>query len=545
MKTSKNIIGRCLYVITACFLLASCNQSTTPEDHLPKECVVVAKTNTKRIAVKFLADKLSDFKLSDILGDKSMTDARPPADSLRHALNNPSEAGIDILADVYAVINAKKDTHDRDFGIVYFQLNDAEKFAQFLGEKMPKSYNFQFLDDKNNFHHGSLEGGKMIGWNENFAMLISPLSPEANTNTEAFFTELTALKSDDLVSKDENYQLFDDQSADIKIWMNGNKADFSRLHAKAGQGAVFLKSLENANYQHAYINFEAGKIMVDNKTFVDKDAQADWEKLLKTQQARSTVLNHFAEDQISGFISLKYNPRLITHLTEIFIQQSIGQNPAAGLIFAGAGITPEALTKMFKGDILIASTGMTDIKQEVITYEFDENFNRVPKTETRTTSIPEVLISMSAEDQIQKMLDTYRLAGVLQQESGAYVLAFSGMRFYAQYQEGNLLISNSLQAIERTQGEVSAHRLAKLASDYALSGYIHPKQIYQAVNTYSGGMKSTENQAITIQEILMHVDELKDGAVKSRIDILMDNSEENALVGLLKMLQKKQAEPAS
>jgi len=543
MNTKRIRMGQWLSLVCACLFLVSCDQGTAPEDHLPKESVTVIKTNTKRIAMKLVADKITDLTFSDIFGSPSTTEAHTPADSLRIVINNPSEVGLDLFGDLYFVVNSRKEAHDRDFGILYFQLSDTEKFSTFLNQKLPQSYNWQPLGDKNNFRYGSLEGGRIIGWNENFGMLILPLSSEANVNTEAFFIELISLNSENSVTQNPNYQIFEAQSADLKIWMNATEADFSRINAKAGQAGIFLKSLESADYQHAYINFEDGKTVINNQTYVDEKSRADWEKLLKTE-SRPTVLNYFPENKITSFLNLKYNPKLITHLTEIFIQQSISQNPASALIFTGAGITPERLAKMFKGDILIASTGVTEIEQESITYEYDENFNRIPKKTQEIVQVPEILISMSADKKIETMLDTYRLAGLLQQEGNAYALSISGMQFYARHLQNNLLISNSLKAIQAVEGNSAKHRLANLASDYALSGYLNPIQIHQVLK---GMTKATPPQALeqmTIKEILLHVKELKGEAVKSEVEILMQDEDENALVGLLKMLKTSSKNPS-
>ena len=161
-------------------------------------------------------------------------------------------------------------------------------------------------------------------------------------------------------------------------------------------------------------------------------------------------------DNLLGVYSMALNPEAYGNIvkeTMLTVMDGMPETMGLGRDLApllGVIIDEEAIYDFFKGDMVVALTGMNTFEKTVTTYEYDDDFNPIEKESTVESKIPEFTAMMTIGDKanMQRILNVGKKLGVME-NYGKYfqVIAPIGFDLFMAIENDILLISNDAQLI--------------------------------------------------------------------------------------------------
>ncbi len=161
-------------------------------------------------------------------------------------------------------------------------------------------------------------------------------------------------------------------------------------------------------------------------------------------------------DNLLGVYSMALNPEAYGNIvkeTMLSVMDGMPETMGLGRDLApllGVIIDEQAIYNFFKGDMVVAFTGINSFEKTVTTYEYDEDFNPIEKESTVESKIPEFTAMMTIGDRtnMQRILNIGKKMGVME-SYGKYfqVMAPIGFDLFMAIENDILLISNDAQLI--------------------------------------------------------------------------------------------------
>lgn len=501
----------------------SCSNPEQMQAHISKESTVVASVDSKRFATKILMDKFGNLSLSDLFSGGSDDDEQQAEkDSLAEALK-PQDLGIDFLTDIYA--SAQLEENTKLYAVVYVKLSDSKKLEDAIKNKLPFAYRPK-IQEKAGFQYGIISKKQsLIAWNESFCFIIISLNPESFVGLETYFDKIANLPKDQQILKDDNFLKIQEQTADVKVW-----AKMSSLYQKTGN---LFGSLEGLDYLHSLIDFEKGQLSIKSKIFTDPAKNANFAKMY-AKSNKFSVVNAIAEDQIIGVSSMRYDPSFI----KVFLEKNAGSMVQflPYLAFTGLGI--QEIPNLFKGDFFQVQMKSVEVTQEVISYEFDDNFNKVEKKTLTKEFAQQSIFGASCDQTMNKLFDNLAKGGLLSKKETYYTFGSGANSGYFGINDNFLLVSSNLQLLNAKP--TTSNYFGKMMAENPIFVHVDVQKLMK--DEFVTSQKNEKAQkAISLVERLEKAtligSEMKENI--ANIDFTLDlmNKNENALFEILAIIK--------
>ncbi|MFL5730195.1 MAG: DUF4836 family protein, partial [Cytophagaceae bacterium] len=337
-----------LIIISLVVFLFSCG--TKKEDlvsHIPREAGAVGIVDGASISTEIIADYISNFGFLE------------KNSSQIHVGNT----GVDFSSDLYLFSEGKNI-------ILIIPLNDAEKFSAFLRDSL-----IQMGEAKENDGYklaGSPEKRLLAGWKKDFAVLAHYPS-EASAPPLSALNRIMKLSKENSIHADTGFISFKNKKASVKLWW--------KTETVKGLGdpvSTFLT--ENFSGIQSFIRFESGKIILDQEFSLTDNSRKKFESNGYIFIPESS---YPAPDSLPFNLTLNYQGAFLrSFLNDTLLTKAEG----LGRLFE---LSLKNMENLLQGSIAMNYAGLSKRSNEVIRYEYDDNFNRVAVKSISYESFPE------------------------------------------------------------------------------------------------------------------------------------------------------------
>lgn len=457
--------------------------------------------------------------------------------------SNPSEYGIDLMDNSYFYITP---TEDGMFVNVLMKISDGQNFSSLIekfskGEaKVEKKGAYKTISDK--------EGG--LAWNDNVALItvftketeVAGVASNRKSIDPTIFVDRLMSGKEKSIATNAKFKKAIMKPADMRMWMDA--AYFQEL--SAAESGMGMNPMGNFMGGEGLIsmdmNFNKGAIILGTDYFSSGEA-ASLMRSMTNVRINPRMLKYIDKDFL-GYYSAGFNINQIVNL----VKQSMGpmfneDDIESGLNSMGLNWKKEELYNLFKGDVMVAVTGVKEVKRTVTDVDYDEDFNRIEKKRESTDPFPEFVMMMSYNDEgkLKELLDLGVEQSMVVKGKGNYVIELPTMseQLTLSMKSGVLFISND--------GELKGKRLKKgLKKKNRLTGE-HLNRINSKATAFYFDMDKTldafesvlptDKESVmvidglrkNIESIIMTADRGKGDTFKSSFEIHMPNKKANSL----------------
>ena len=254
-------------------------------------------------------------------------------------------------------------------------------------------------------------------------------------------------------------------------------------------------------------------------------------------------------DNLLGVYSMALNPEAYGNIvkeTMLTVMDGMPETMGLGRDLApllGVIIDEEAIYDFFKGDMVVALTGMNTFEKTVTTYEYDDDFNPIEKESTVESKIPEFTAMMTIGDKanMQRILNVGKKLGVME-NYGKYfqVIAPIGFDLFMAIENDILLISNDAQLITHNLSTGYANKVGgqewKNIKKNSMHLYWNLPQTLNMASEFGlpVGEEAVNMSRESIKEITWNSPRKQGSNVASTMKMSFINEKENSLKLILK-----------
>lgn len=356
-------------------------------------------------------------------------EAQKKADTLaKSLLSNPENSGIDTKGSLVFFINRNAVN-----GYVAFEgkLTDAAKFTSFIQQidngkiKVEKDgdYNFAtnadgkdaalyFNDKMFVFVADASEMNKMQkggqGFSQKYSLDSLKLIAKSTFN----------LKGKDLLDADERFAKLINDKADMHYWINSGSLYGNMLGGMMNM--MKFNTLLEGNISAGKVNFENGKIALDQKQYYNKELEKLFNKY-SGKELSSDVLSKLPDQNVLMAFAMNYSPEGLKEFLKL-----LGVDGMANAALAQTGITIDDFIKANKGEIAFALNDFT-VKQSPASIQLDDG-EVVPYQKDKTEMKFIFGTSVNDKASFQKLIDVINTQ-MKKQPSLSGDSAFSALKY--------------------------------------------------------------------------------------------------------------------
>jgi hypothetical protein len=273
-------------------------------------------------------------------------------------------------------------------------------------------------------------------------------------------TDIINLDPAQSVSKVRSFAESQKEKFDFAFWMNYSGEVFQGLNPFGGRRsrgmqatspdtANALTNLLKDNYSVAYCNFEAGKLNLVNKAYVNPEMDKLVSAIYK-KKGNKNVCKYIKGENLMGYASMSINVEQLLKATRSILiktyEETMGKDAKyiTGMMDIAAIFTNDDVTNnLFKGDFTLAITDLRPFKTSFLSYSYDDNFNRSETKQEKTEVLPEfvAMATVGKPEEMRKILKAVEKMGGLRAEApGVYLVEIPGKSGYKIY----IALSNNI-----------------------------------------------------------------------------------------------------
>jgi len=334
----------------------------------------------------------------------------------------------------------------------------------------------------------------------------------------------------------------------LTAWVDyGNM--MSGISSMAGMDAMaggMMKDLYGTMYNgmEAYLDvqFNDGEMVMESNYSYPKSLTRGLD--LTDAKVNSKFRKYIKGDNLLGVYSMALNPEAYGNIikeTMLNAMDAMPQTMGLGRDLApllGVIIDEEAIYNFFKGDMVIALTGLNTVEKTVTTYEYDEDFNPIEKESTVESKIPEFTAMMTLGDKANmlRLLNVGKKMGVME-SYGKYfqVKAPLGFDLFIAMENDIMIISNDAQLITHNLSSGYSNKVGKQEWKNIKKNAMHLFwNLPQTLNMASEfglplGEDAVNMSRESIKEIVWNTPRKQGSKMSSSIKMSFINEKENSL----------------
>ncbi len=482
---------------------ASCKKTNKEGRFIPKDAAIAVHVNGASLSAKLPWDEVKQNALfQQMYADTAITGF------IKKALENPENSGIDTKTDM--LFFAQKDSSG---GIVAFTgtIKDAEKFKLFNLD-ITKGGSESERDGVNYISKYPM----CVAWNNKKFVYITdaPQFNQQSINTKsrdlgAACKNIFDLKENNSLGEDEKFTMLLKKAGDIHFWMNAEQLNKGGI-TNAALSMISLNKLYEGSITTATVNFENGKIIVDTKSYTNKEMTAVYKKM-GGKNIDEDMIKRLPSKDVAAVFAMSYKPEGIKDFLKV-----LGVEGYANMGLAFAGFSMDDFIKANKGDVLIA---VTDLKQKNAPYVFSDE----PKSTDNSFTQPDIIFATSIGDKEAFNLLIKAAEKFGKSAAGDLPIAYNsdGKHF---------VLGNSKENIAKfSAGPVNNFDFLSKINGHPFGGYINMQFILKSIETNFGKDSSAKvfyDASVKMWDnVYMKGGDYEDGGMNSNIEVdLMDKN---------------------
>jgi hypothetical protein len=364
------VIVRFTLVTLLTVSLFSCKKKIAMQTRfIPKNAVFVASINTGSMAEKLMKDQATlDNMFRYMNKDTVFENGKKEWEDFKN-----SGVAMDEQIFLWATQKGGGNLSTMNTGnaVVSFvaKLNDAGKLEAYLKKK---DAGLTVTKDAN-YSYATKDGDKMIAWNKDVVIIMSyqnsyngemvydSLSNTYNMQAPAEANRIDELKQEMATTfkRQDNESIADiaefrelsQDKADLGFWVN-SASSLNDMPLPLPK----LKTLLENNFTTATVNFEAGKIVMNSKSY-SSDALEDIFKKYAGPEVKLDLVERYPSNNINGFMVFAFDPQLFYGIVQYL---EVGGMVDGFLTrFMGSEYKLQDALKALKGDIAVVVSDIT------------------------------------------------------------------------------------------------------------------------------------------------------------------------------------------
>jgi len=337
------------------FLFSSCGKKNEAGKMIPSDALFVTQVNMKSLNTKLSWDEIKKTSwYQKVYSDSSTPDWR------RKILDNPSASGIDFDEGLTFFVAKNSGT---EYLAAEGKLKSVKDFEQFNKNFDPS----QTAKKEGNINVLILKDNNVVGWNDDhFIYVMNPGTTSSqmykwNDSTKfqneepvdksaelsAICKNLFSLKSDSSLSKNDHFAALLKENGDIHVWQN-TEAIIKSSSSLGMLGMLKLDAFTKDNVSTYTVNFDKGKIDVDQKTYASKEL-TDIVKKYMGNSINMDMIKNIPSQNVLGIFAFNFKAEGITELIKLTGADGIVNSYAQQL-----GFTLDDFSKATNGNWLLA-----------------------------------------------------------------------------------------------------------------------------------------------------------------------------------------------
>jgi hypothetical protein len=456
--------------------------------HIPSDATAIGIADGAGISREIISDYILNF---DFLR----------SDSAKGKFRN---TGINVNADICFY------SPKGNCGVLIIPLNDAAKFKDYLKDSLfrtnPKireadGYEFAEFNEQN----------LAAGWQKDFAILVYSVSQSSSPVSE--LERSMKLKKENSILSDTAFTTFKKKSGSLKVWW---KAEMIRNN----NDPLSILITRDFSRIESFISFEDEKIILDQEYFLTEEIH---------QKFQSAPLKFIPEnipslsDSTIGYMTLNYEGSYLSP----FLDESIIRKTDD--LLKVINFSYKDIQNLLSGTFAVNYSGLMKRSNEVITYKYDDNFNRVEVKTLSEEKFPEFNLILRNTRGSDSVINALIQKKILVKEGKRYMgRLFFDNRFYVNKSGSYFLISsnpllpdsnlNSLTKPSKNPVEIFLN-LEKLMLDSSI--YLPDK--YSALSNLG-------------KTINIGISDPMNGSIKVRFELSLKSANKHPLLQILKNL---------
>lgn len=262
----------------------------------------------------------------------------------------------------------------------------------------------------------------------------------------------------------KNFGILQNETFDAAYWYNVGEAVrqstqrtryiYSQYEQKFDDTVSQAQKFWEDTYTMGLATFENGEVHMLQKMYMNPRV-ASLQKGIYSGRIDKKLLRYVKGENLMGFACVSMKPeKMFNYLMKLYrTSLSDYEGIAQGMFVAwdviDVFLDKDVMYNLFSGDMMIAMTDLKPYLASYVTYEYDENFNRVEVRKEKTEIMPEFIMiaSVGRTEKMQQIIDAVeRVNGLKKQSKGYYTLNLPGQydfKVHLIFKDGLLIVTNN------------------------------------------------------------------------------------------------------
>ena len=524
------IYHRLLLLALAISTTVQINAQEKLHAYLPADAKAIVNINLLSLGAKMSWQEVKNLPFFE----ESMKEA--PL-QMQEFLKNPLSTGINFMGGIYIVMMPDNKNKTKPAGYLYGAIADTAKFAATIKKMSPKSKisnagNIRLLvDDKN-----------VIAWNPEIFVIPMP-AKDKRADKKLKDAKASAARTKELltqsklllapvaksISTDERFMQLTRESGEVRFWINKNLPDTKTKGKKSDEIMKMMNIgiLQQGNYMAGVLRFEAGKAVVQLKSYMNKTMDSLY-KQYPSVGLNKNLLRKLPGGQPVVLLSFSVSPEMLGSLIK-----ASGAEKLVDSLSKKSSIKPMDVISGLNGDLTLAIIRAT---------EFEEQ-------DSVTAALGGMQIFLAASikdkakvqpfiDQLQKPKEAKKKEEEFEKKSNP----FGGLKPALLLNDSFFVVSISSFAAEKFLSSTTENEVIEMTAPYAGNSSLFALDLKTIIGFAMQMSKKPQGENDEMKQMMETFDKIffyggryENGAMISTGELHFSNKEENSLKQFLKL----------
>lgn len=557
MNYFSRFLGKYLIVVewvAFAFCLPYAGYSQDLRKHIPGTASLVLEVNSPEL---FQALPLIDINNSSI-GESLLREIN---DELKVKVTNLEDLGVDFNQPAFMFLESKENQLNMAF---LLPLTSAQTLENFI---LDNGYE---IFDTGNAKSIVSEQRIMLSWNDQMASfsVIFPASDSYYMEDESgvkkseigYYME----EANENIMKVASFRRSREKKADLNIWL-GNLSPLMQYVAQEArlsenqdvQAELLKKVYGDYEYFAGSLFFDDDELRIDSQgKLLGENAELLHE--ISKGKFDDRLLNYLDIENSLAYMTYHVNfekmleeyPRFIMREYFPYLPQEEGMDEAyLGMELFSTLLDEEAVGEIIQGDFAFNLMGIEEMDIEYTTYEYDSNFNLIPKKEFRKEMVPDFMFLMTSQEITitTKTIEYLNKKGILSNEGGYYKLSEeeqTPIPVFLMLKDDILFIGTNSDHFGKITNNRYVPRVPstsrKRITSNQMVAFGAVSKIFQETEREMSNMTDLEilKSATSSKELIFQTGRIKRGKIKGSISLSTPDNYKNSLQFLYSLINQ-------
>ena len=208
-----------LLVLSVAISFTFCSSSDSLKV-IPKDTNVVAVVDFYSLIKKGQLDEITELKIFKGIKKEIKNENKKLSKFLSNLTDDPTLTGLKFTSDIFMFLI--DEGNDQKYTAFSMEINDDEKFAEFLENAMEKLGLDCDIENEENYNYALSTSEAIWGWDEDKLVLLIATNYSSRKNLEDTIETIMELDEEDQISENEEFVNFHKNKKDISLWVSSN-----------------------------------------------------------------------------------------------------------------------------------------------------------------------------------------------------------------------------------------------------------------------------------------------------------------------------------